>query len=293
LKEFLFKYASSTPASSLGESDDLQHVMTASLGQLFRNLDTSSQSVAPYIFCHAFRRAFPQFAERSQSTGHYMQQDADECLQQVMSTLASKLPEVTVQQPAATPDNPSATISTKVNVIDYLFAGDMEVTTTCTEAEEPPTITTESFRKLRCHIGTDTNYLSEGILKDLDEPIERKSLALERRAKYNKSSRISKLPRFLIVQFVRFFWRNDTQKKAKILRKVVYPTDLDILPFCTTSLKNALNRSRSIIQDMNDEALGIKSIRPKDKEKKEEEKSKADKTEKKRIGRGNASGKQN
>jgi ubiquitin carboxyl-terminal hydrolase 14 len=113
------------------------------------------------------------------------------------------------------------------------------------------------MRKLRCHIGQDTTYLQEGVLKDLDEPLERRSPSLGRTAKYVKSSRIASLPRFLVVQFVRFFWRNDTKKKAKILKKVTYPDDLDVLPFCTPALKTALTSHRTVLQSDKDIELGL------------------------------------
>ena len=40
------------------------------------------------------------------------------------------------------------------------------------------------------------------------------------------------LPNYLIVQFVRFDWKKDTQKKAKVLKKVEFPLRLDISDLC-------------------------------------------------------------
>ena len=41
------------------------------------------------------------------------------------------------------------------------------------------------------------------------------------------------MPKFLIGQFVRFYWKQDTQKKAKILRPVKFPVTLDMKDFVT------------------------------------------------------------
>ncbi len=54
--------------------------------------------------------------------------------------------------------------------------------------------------------------------QSLVEQYEAKSAALGRNARFSKQSTISSLPPFLMVQFVRFFWKADTKKKAKIMR---------------------------------------------------------------------------
>jgi hypothetical protein len=42
------------------------------------------------------------------------------------------------------------------------------------------------------------------------------------------TSEISRLPPYLAVQFVRFYFRKDTKKKAKICRTVYFPTVLSL-----------------------------------------------------------------
>ena len=56
-------------------------------------------------------------------------------------------------------------------------------------------------------------------------------------AAHNVTAEISKLPPYLAVQFVRFYWRKDTKKKAKICRNVYFPTVLDMLPYCTEKIR--------------------------------------------------------
>ena len=88
----------------------------------------------------------------------------------------------------------------------------------CAEIEDAPVERREPFSKLRCHIDISTNYLHDGVAKSLVEEFEKKSETLGRNARFVKTSAIARLPEYLLVQFMRFGWRNDTHQKAKILR---------------------------------------------------------------------------
>lgn len=115
--------------------------------------------------------------------------------------------------------------------VNGLFLGEMQSTITLGESsssdsKEEPEIKFHEFTKVRCrrcgcvsrgclvllwsqlacHISNDTNHLTDGLLAGLSEPIEKYSTLLGRNAIFNKVDRISKLPPYLIVQFVRFFW---------------------------------------------------------------------------------------
>jgi ubiquitin carboxyl-terminal hydrolase 14 len=52
----------------------------------------------------------------------------------------------------------------------------------------------------------------------MEEEIEKLSPTLNRQAMYTKKSRISRLPSYLTINFVRFYWKASEQIKAKILR---------------------------------------------------------------------------
>jgi len=54
--------------------------------------------------------------------------------------------------------------------------------------------------------------------KGLQEKLEKQSTSLGRVAKYLKSSKINRLPPYLTIHFVRFFWKAGAQAKAKIVR---------------------------------------------------------------------------
>lgn len=140
---------------------------------------------------------------------------------------------------------------------------------TCDEApEEAHTFLTESVPKLDCNISISTNHLHQGILDSLDQKIEKHSASLGRTAVYSQKSRLERLPEVLVVHEVRFYWRRDTNSKAKIMcvvlflsashfflsegtdvrllrpcllmllrRRVKFPFEYDVLDLCTDALK--------------------------------------------------------
>lgn len=73
---------------------------------------------------------------------------------------------------------------------------------------------------LKCNIENDTNFLHTGLGLGLRDDREKTSAVLGSLVKFKGSSLITSLPPYLTVQLMRFFYRVDTQQKAKILRKV-------------------------------------------------------------------------
>lgn len=65
---------------------------------------------------------------------------------------------------------------------------------------------------LQCNISNTINDMHAGILASLSQPIEKHSTQLNRTAVYKEESRISRLPMYLSVHFVRFYWRRDINK---------------------------------------------------------------------------------
>ena len=109
--------------------------------------------------------------------------------------------------------------------------------------------------KLPCHIDNNNNpinSLQEGLDISLCGEMEKFSEALQRNAVYKKTSKINKLPSYLCIQFVRFYWKKESNVggtkagKAKILRSVMYPKVFDLYNFCSDSLKQTLNEGRAI-----------------------------------------------
>eukprot|EP00178_Gracilaria_changii_P010668 TRINITY_DN30_c0_g1_i3.p1 TRINITY_DN30_c0_g1~~TRINITY_DN30_c0_g1_i3.p1 ORF type:complete len:477 (+),score=137.35 TRINITY_DN30_c0_g1_i3:1276-2706(+) len=201
--------------------------LTAGLRDVFARLNaSSSRSVNPLSFLAILRQVNPQFAERN-NRGLYMQQDAEECWGEILSQLSSSLK-----------------LDGSHNQIDKLLAIHMRGEDVCDESDERVQ-RRETVRSLKCHISKNVNHLAQGIKEGLEEKIEKRSDALERSARWTRTNRMHSLPPFLVVQFVRFFWKPAEGVKAKILRNVSFPVLLDVYDYCTAELQQKLNVKRN------------------------------------------------
>lgn len=223
--------------------------LTASLRDLFKQMSETQEGFPPLMFLNALRAAFPQFAQKAKDGHGYAQQDAEEAWSQIVSQLRQKLKiKDTVDE-----DNPES--SKEVAFVDKYIAGRFESIMQCDEpgakeAGEEPVSSSDPFFKLNCHMNAETNHLRDGLAAGLQEKIEKRSPTLERDAVYTKSSQISRLPKYLPVHFMRFDWRRTTNKKAKIMRKVTFPHELDVVEFCADDLKSKLIPIRDKIRDI-------------------------------------------
>lgn len=112
----------------------------------------------------------------------------------------------------------------------------------CEDApDEPKQTSTEALRRLSCHLKPGTAHLYNAIEGSLEESIEKHSPTLGREASYKKVSRIARLPPYLSVQFVRFAWRADSQKRCKVLKEISFPDMLDLRNLLDPSLKKRVN----------------------------------------------------
>ncbi|KAI9737919.1 MAG: deubiquitinating enzyme [Cirrosporium novae-zelandiae] len=221
----------------LGASMDL----TESLRDLYKQMSETQEGFPPMMFLNALRSAFPQFAQKSR-TGHgYAQQDAEEAWTNIITQLRQKLKVKSTSQGAS--GSASSDSQKDISFIDKYLAGRFDSVLKCNEPGTEDELAVESsdvFLKLDCHINKNTNHLRDGIVAGLEEKIEKQSPSLGRDAMYTKTSRISRLPKYLTVHFIRFFWKRDAGKKAKIMRKVTFPFELDAVEFCTDDLKKRL-----------------------------------------------------
>jgi ubiquitin carboxyl-terminal hydrolase 14 len=260
LQQELSKYipAPAPSGSSLGALAGLQSTpgldLTACLRDLYQQMNQTQEGFPPIMFLNALRDQYPQFAQRSRSGPGYAQQDAEEAWSQILSQLRQKLK---IKVEGANDSNAPQDMS----FVDKYMAGKFFSIIECDEQAardggEVSIETEDQFLKLDCHISETTNHLREGILAALEEKIEKHSAILNRDASYNKRSKISRLPKYLTVHFVRFYWKRVAQKKAKIMRKVTFPHELDVVEFCTEELKAMLlpvrDKVREIRKDIED-----------------------------------------
>jgi ubiquitin carboxyl-terminal hydrolase 14 len=231
--------------------------LTGSLRDLFKQMSETQQGFPPLMFLNALRTAFPQFAQKSKDGHGYAQQDAEEAWSQIVSQLRQKL-QIKGESEADKQQDSSW--------IDKYMAGKFESVMECDEPAakeggEEPVHSEDLFLKLNCHINVETNHLRDGLVAGLKEQIEKRSEVLGRDAIYTKTSRIARLPKHLPVHFVRFDWRRDTNKKAKIMRKVTFPDELDAIEFCTDELKKLLIPVRDKIRDVRKEEVDVERAR--------------------------------
>lgn len=74
-----------------GVSADLANNFTSALRDMYAQLDTSVEGITPALFLTVLRRAFPQFAQQAPRGGGFMQQDSEEFLSTLFSTLQRSL----------------------------------------------------------------------------------------------------------------------------------------------------------------------------------------------------------
>ena len=249
----------------LGSSSDL----VASLRDLYKQMSETQEGFPPLVFLNALRTAYPQFAQKAKSGNGYAQQDAEEVWSNIIQQLRTKLKISNGSDLGSTPA-----------FVDRYMAGKFETTLTPPEEVgdgEQAVQSSDAFLKLDCHIDVTINHLRDGLSAGLTTEIEKRSPTLERNAIYKETSRISRLPKYLTVHMIRFFWRKDTSKKAKILRKVSFTPELDVVEYCSESLKKKLIPVRDKIRDIRKDEQDIERARKRQKlAHKQEEDRKAD-----------------
>lgn len=257
LQESLAKYTFKPQVPAFGRNTSSALDLTSNLRDLYKQMSETQSGFAPIAFLTALRTAYPQFAERSK-TGHgYAQQDAEEAWSEIINSVRQNL-----VLKEGRPGEPEGGVSW----VDRYMAGEFVSTTECDdpeakEAGEQPTTSKEKFVKLNCHIDSSINHLRDGIVAGLKEKLEKTSPTLGREAAYTKTSKISRLPKYLTVHFVRFFWKRESQKKAKIMRKVTFPAELDVVEFCTPELKAMLIPVRDKVREIRKEEEDIERAR--------------------------------
>uniref|UniRef100_A0A673KFZ8 Ubiquitin carboxyl-terminal hydrolase n=1 Tax=Sinocyclocheilus rhinocerous TaxID=307959 RepID=A0A673KFZ8_9TELE len=248
LKVALRRYSGALRSS--GANAPSQYI-TAAMRDLYESMDKTSSSIPPIILLQFLHLAFPQFAEKGDQ-GQYLQQDASECWVQIMRVLQQKLEP---QEPETPLEATAASTKTK-NFIDQYFGVEFETTMKCTESEdEDPTKGTESQLQLSCFINTEVKYLATGLRLRLQEDITKFSPSLKRNALYIKSSKISRLPAYLTVQMVRFFYKEKESVNAKVLKDVKFPLMLDVYELCTAELQEKMVSVRSKFKVVEDKKL--------------------------------------
>jgi len=232
-----------------------QSSLTAGMRDLYDSMGRTTEGFPPFLFLQILRQVVPQFNEQARSGSGPAQQDAEECWTQIVNSL-SVLPGL----------DPQGGTSPQRKFVEQFMTGEMTSELKCDEApEEPPTTMKEKITKVSCNISKETNFMHSGIMSSLDQTIEKNSPTLGREASYTQHSRISRLPSNLTVHMVRFHWRRDIGKKAKIMRKVKFPFELDALDMVTDELKRKLANANGKVKEIERERAERRKVRKKTK----------------------------
>jgi ubiquitin carboxyl-terminal hydrolase 14 len=174
------------------------------LKMLYADLNKTTEGVPPLVFLQVLRGAFPQYAE--QGRGGYLQQDAEEVMRSIVQCLKDGVP---------LPGEGKGG-----SFVEKYMSYEMTTTTKCDEApEEEHTVEVDTDVAMRVNIsGGIVTYMTQEMLNSVTEKIEKISPTLERSATYTKEHRISRLPKYLLFNFVRFQWKASESVRAKILK---------------------------------------------------------------------------
>ncbi|QLL33929.1 hypothetical protein HG536_0F02540 [Torulaspora globosa] len=210
LRDMILNYSQQSADNA---ADEGHKKIIIEMKRCFENLKNKSyKAVMPMVLLTALRKCYPQFAERDPQSGFYKQQDAEELFTQLCQTMALIFG----------------------NKFSEAFSIHFRTTIKDTANENDVTVKEdESDVKLQCHISGSTNFLKNGLMNSLHEQIEKRSTITDVNSVYSVDKQITKLPKYLTVQFVRFFWKRSAGKKSKILRKVVFPFQLDVAEMLT------------------------------------------------------------
>jgi ubiquitin carboxyl-terminal hydrolase 14 len=163
-------------------------------------------------------------------------------------------------------------VDTPSNQLEKLLGIEVEEELTCTEsADEPPVTRCEKLSKIVCSIQgglgstVTVDHMHEGIKIWLEGTVEKHSSLLNRDALWKRKARISKLPKYLCIQYLRFFWKPTPESsdhagvKCKILRPVSFPETLDVYQFCSDAVQNELRINRESEDKAIEEAVKASS----------------------------------
>ncbi|CAE7268481.1 UBP7, partial [Symbiodinium sp. KB8] len=240
----------------LATVSDSRTLMAPQLAQMYKEADGTSKNYMPSKFLAALHRMHPTFAERGK-TGQLMQHDTDEFLTTMLETLSHELTKVPVKDgkpmlPKLLPrvsHDPAQAAGASTNLVDTLFGVEFKVTDTNTADPSEVTTAFESNRKLVCNIDGGAgsykavNHLTEGVSLALNGQREKMSTKLGTTTIWDTKRRISRLPKYLCVQFMRFYFKATPDSadhagvKCKMMRKVAFSEKLDVFDYCTPEAK--------------------------------------------------------
>ncbi|KAG0138468.1 hypothetical protein HOY82DRAFT_511881 [Tuber indicum] len=195
----------------------------------YNQIGLTTGGLTAISFLEELRTSFPRFAKKGKY-GRYGQQDAEELYSHIISQLKQK----------QRIDLRGECFPTWHSFIDKDLSGQMVSTLRCDEEpqDKPLTQSFHTFLNLNYQISSSSNHLRDGLLAGLSAVIPKYSPRLGRYASYTKTSRITRLPRYLTCLFVPVHRNRKINKRVKCNPKVIFPFELDATEFCAEVLRH-------------------------------------------------------
>ena len=218
--------------------NDYNKMFCFELGRVYNALDNAADRVIPNKLVQVLRLLNPAFAD--QQGGSFKQQDADECMLMMLNIFKQALPNFSDE-------------GFTNNLAEELFGINMDIKLTNVEDSTEVKTSVDNAFKLVCYIDSSTTELVAGLKNSLAENIDLYSNNLQRQTCFIKNQFISRLPPFLNVQFMRFFWKKADEdmfgskdKKTKTLKSVMFSKIIDIYELCSPDVQEVLKLGRGI-----------------------------------------------
>uniref|UniRef100_A0A915PLU6 Ubiquitin carboxyl-terminal hydrolase n=1 Tax=Setaria digitata TaxID=48799 RepID=A0A915PLU6_9BILA len=245
LREALNKYTDSVQSTAV-DGGSGSKALTAAVRDLYRMMDNQKSrsygGVIPLIMIQVLHNVLPQFSARDEHG--WMQQDANECWTELLRAFQTQL-KVT--------DDKLTSKDHLVSIVSRYMEGTFRVEMKNLESDiEPVSVTKETFLQLSCFLSQEVKYVQLGIKSKLTEEITKNSSLLGRDARYEKKTLIDRLPAYLSIQMVRFFYKEKDKVNAKILKDVKFPLILDLYDMCTSRLQQELLPARDAFKEEED-----------------------------------------
>ena len=124
-------------------------------------------------------------------------------------------------------------------------------------AESQKVITFDAWTKLRADVNVDLTDIQGGIKAALREVIEKNVVTggLTVKTSFNRNNLIISLPKYLLVQLQRFQWKQETQSKAKLIRRVNINQSIDLFPLCSAETQKKIEPFRKTLDSLRAETL--------------------------------------
>ncbi|KYO02470.1 putative ubiquitin carboxyl-terminal hydrolase [Plasmodium gaboni] len=256
-----------------------------------QSFEKSSEPYVPMALLKSFRDVYPKFKSVNLRTKQYAQQDAEECMNAILTCLNEQtdnkiidklfsfqiisnikfLETVEEYEQRENKDEKKEEIQNKNIVINNNDnntnnsnnSENQNDTNTNDISNNNIVETTQEFNnKLICYMGTSNtpvNHLHEGIRLSLQEKIRKNRNEDNKECIYEKKSEINSLPPYLVVHFLRFESKKIVESNnavsvvtAKICRKVSFPDTFDMYDFCSEKIKDELKIARDVIMKRKD-----------------------------------------